>query len=406
MVGDFLMKRKGTSLLEKQILHTIFGKIENGSLAIRYWDGEEIIYGQPKGNMKLIFKTMPTLHFANDPILAMGESYMSGALDYEGHLEDFLRLLDANPQAFVKNNILTKTVQAMSGLSSRFQAKQNIQHHYDLGNDFFSLWLDKTMSYSCAYFKHSDNTLEQAQLQKIDYILKKLNLKPGEALLDIGCGWGWLIIKAVQTYGVKAMGITLSEEQFKKSQQRIASLNLTDQITVKLLNYLDLDEKTYRFDKIVSVGMFEHVGKKNIPNYLEKISSLLAPGGLSLLHTITDTTENKPENSWIKKFIFPGGYVPSLREVIWQLPEYDFHLLHMESLRMHYAKTLDCWYHNFSDHIDIIKEKFDDQFVRMWSLYLQGCAAAFRATGLDIHQLLFSKGLNNNLPLTYEHLHN
>jgi len=406
MVGDFLMKLKGTSLLEKQILNTIFEKIEHGSLGVRYWDGEEIAYGQSRGKSKLIFKTAPPFNFANDPVLAMGEAYMSGDLDYEGQMEDFLRLLDANPQVFARNSVLTKTVQAMSGLTSRFQAKQNIQHHYDLGNDFFSLWLDKTMSYSCAYFKHPHDTLEQAQLQKIDYILKKLNLKPGETLLDIGCGWGWLIIKAVQTYGVKAVGITLSEEQFQKSQQRIASLNLTDQITVKLLNYLDLDEKTYCFDKIVSVGMFEHVGKKNIPKYLEKVSSLLRPGGLSLLHTITDTTENKPENSWIKKFIFPGGYVPSLREVIWQLPEYDFHLLHGESLRMHYAKTLDCWYHNFFDHIDTVKEKFDDQFVRMWSLYLQGCAAAFRATGLDIHQLLFSKGLNNNLPLTYDHLHN
>lgn len=401
------MHFEGTQqLLEKQIVNAIFEKTQHGGFCVRYWDGEEITYGETKGKTKLIFKTPPSSFiFSKDPLLAMGEAYMSGDLDYEGQLEDILLLLDENAQVFAQNNVLKRTIQAVNGITNKFQAKQNIEHHYDLGNDFFSLWLDKSMSYSCAYFKHPDDSLEQAQMQKIEHILKKLNLKPGETLLDIGSGWGWLLIKAVQDYGVKAMGITLSEEQFQKSQERIASLNLTDKVTIKLLNYLDLDEKKYHFDKIVSVGMFEHVGKKDIPNYFRKIASLLVPGGLSLLHTITDSTENKPENSWIKKHIFPGGYVPSLREVIWQLPDFDFHLLHAESLRMHYAKTLDYWYDNFSNHIDAVSEKFDVPFVRMWSLYLQGCAAAFRVTGLDIHQLLFSKGLNNNLPLTYDHLY-
>jgi cyclopropane-fatty-acyl-phospholipid synthase len=399
------MNLEGTQLLEKQIVKAIFEKIEHGGLCVQYWDGEEITYGRTPANAKLIFRTPPSSFiFSNDPVLAMGEAYMNGDLDYEGQLEDILQVFDTNVQVFSTNTALKKTFQAVRGITNRLQAKRNIQHHYDLGNDFFSLWLDKTMSYSCAYFQHPDDPLEQAQLQKIDHTLKKLNLKSGETLLDIGSGWGWLIIKAVQNYGVKALGITLSEEQYQKTQQRIADLNLTHKITVKLLNYLDLDEKEYRFDKIVSVGMFEHVGKENISKYLQKINRLLTPGGLSLLHTITETTE-KPENTWMKKYIFPGGYVPSLREVIWQLPEFDFHLLHAESLRMHYAKTLDLWYSNFANHLDAIREKFDDRFVRMWSLYLKGCAASFRATGLDIHQLLFSKGLNNNLPLTYDHIY-
>jgi cyclopropane-fatty-acyl-phospholipid synthase len=151
--------------------------------------------------------------------------------------------------------------------------------------------------------------------------------------------------------------------------------------------------------------MFEHVGKENIPIYLDKVNRLLSPGGLSLLHTITGTTEDKPVNSWMKSYIFPGGYIPTLREIVWQLPDHDFHLLHAESLRLHYALTLDRWYLNFTRHVDDIRKKFGDRFVRMWGLYLKGCAASFRATGLDIHQLLFSKGLNNELPLTYDHLY-
>ena len=151
--------------------------------------------------------------------------------------------------------------------------------------------------------------------------------------------------------------------------------------------------------------MFEHVGKENMARYMDKVNQLLVPGGVSLLHTITDTTEDKPANSWMKKYIFPGGYVPTLRETVWMLPDFDFHLLHVESLRMHYAMTLDRWYENFCRSLDVIAAKFDQRFIRMWSLYLRGCAASFRATGLNVHQLLFTKGLNNDFPLTYEHVH-
>lgn len=389
--------------LQKQILKILFSRIKHGGLKVKYWDGDTANYGDAIPAITLIFNQCPSsLLSCDDPILMLGEAYMDGIIDYEGPLEELLLLLEHNQDAFAKTSAVRNVLKAINGKKDISQDKRNIHHHYDLGNDFFSLWLDETMSYSCAYFKHPDDSLYQAQLQKVDHILKKLNLKPNERLLDIGSGWGWLITKAAQNYGVSAMGITLSEEQYKGTKKRIAEMGLEDKVTVKLMNYLELDPAEYQFDKIVSVGMFEHVGKENIPRYFNQVYRLLKPGGLSLLHTITDTVETKIENSWIKTYIFPGGYVPSLREVVWQLPEYDFHLLHLESLRMHYAMTLDYWYNNFVQNLDAVREKFNDRFIRMWELYLKGCAAAFRATGLDIHQLLFSKNLNNTLPLTYE----
>ena len=399
------MKVLGTMLFQKELLKTLFGKIRYGGLRVLYWDNEENDYGEETPKVKLIFhKPLSTGFNFSDPTMALGEGFMDRAVDYEGKLEDLLLLFYDNAEAFSPAKKVTKVCKKISGLIEMGQDKRNIQHHYDLGNDFFSLWLDETMSYSCAYFKKATDSLQQAQLQKIDHTLKKLNLKPGETLLDIGSGWGWLIIKAAQQYGVKATGITLSEEQYKKTQDRINSLGLTDKVQVELINYLDFDETKYQFNKIVSVGMLEHVGKENICKYLEKVNQLLVPGGLSLLHSITGNEDDVSCNGWITNYIFPGGYVPPLRDIIWQLPEHDFHLLHTESLRMHYAMTLDQWYRNFDNQVENIQKKFDDRFIRMWGLYLQGCAAAFRSTGLDIHQLLFSKGLNNNLPLTYDHI--
>ncbi|CUH96014.1 hypothetical protein P22_2102 [Propionispora sp. 2/2-37] len=393
--------------MKKTFVKSLFEKIQHGGLEVVYWDGEKVSYGDKTPYFTLIFKKEPPVNFKiEDPMVALGEAYMDEIIDFQGRLDDALQIMHDNQQYFTTGNLTTSLMaKIVNGVADKLQQKHNIEHHYDLGNDFFSLWLDETMNYSCAYFKTPEDSLHQAQLQKLDHILKKLDLKPGERLLDIGSGWGWLIIKAAREYGAKALGITLSEEQYRGTRERIASLGLSDQVDVQVVNYLDLDEKQLQFDKIVSVGMFEHVGKENLPKYMAKINQLLTPGGLSLLHTITHTTEDVPNNTWMKKYIFPGGYVPSLRETMWLLPEYDFHLLHTESLRMHYAMTLDRWYENFTRHIDLIRKKFGRRFVRMWSLYLQGCAASFRISGLNVHQILFSKGLNNDLPPTLEHIY-
>lgn len=393
--------------MRKHLLKSFFESIKDASFEVVYWDGEQVKYGDGQPLVKVIFnKPLPLTFNLEDPVLAFGEAYMDDIVDFEGDLDEIFRTVESNKDSIFDGltGKAVSVVKSLSGAASRLRQRSNIQHHYDLGNDFFSLWLDKTMSYSCAYFKTPGDSLFQAQLQKIDHILKKILLRPGERLLDIGSGWGWLIIKAAQEYGAQALGITLSEEQFQATKERVKELGLEGRVDVKLLNYMDLDEQEHRFDKIVSVGMFEHTGKENLPKYMEKVNRLLAPGGLSMLHTITGMWE-KPVNTWIEKYIFPGGYIPSLRETMWLLPDYDFHLQHAESLRIHYAMTLDRWYENFLRHVDAVEQKYGHRFVRMWDLYLRGCAASFRVSGLNIYQMLFSKGLNNNLPATLEHVY-
>lgn len=391
----------------KKMLHSFFENIENGGLQVEYWDQEIREYGDDKPKLKLIFNEAPpsSLDFS-DPMIAFGEAYMEDIIDFEGNFDEVLKIAKQN-KAFFKGkqrNLLKATSKLLNKNDIREKQKENIYQHYDIGNDFFSLWLDETMSYSCGYFKGPEDTLFEAQMNKIDHVLKKLQLQPGEKLLDIGSGWGWLIIRAARKYGVKATGVTISEEQYKKTVERIEKLGLSDQVEVKLQDYLDLDGENLQFDKIVSVGMYEHVGKENLDHYLTKVEELLVPGGISMLHAIMGTREGQV-NSWIRKYIFPGGYIPSLRETISLFPEHDFHLLHGESLRMHYAMTLDRWYENYLKHWDEVEHKYGRRFARMWELYLKGCAANFRVSGLNIYQLIFTKDLNNDLALTLDHVY-
>jgi len=393
--------------MEKKLFHNFFQLMQKSSFEVRYWDGTEKKYGQEKPNFKIIFHDkIPETKLLQDISIAFGEAYMDGVIDFDGNFQQIIEAAYQGGSSLLEKKAFKEIkgfFRPRKGVSIKQQEKY-IHHHYDLGNDFYALWLDETMSYSCAYFTSPEDSLYQAQLNKIDYTLKKLQLHSGERILDIGSGWGWLVIRAAQQYGVEAVGITLSREQYGKTKERIEELGLTGQVDVRLMDYRDLAKSGEKFDKVVSVGMVEHVGHANLSKYFAAIHNLLVPQGLSLLHSITGLIEG-PCNKWITKHVFPGGYIPSIRELIWFLPDYDFHLLDVESLRLHYAQTLDQWAKNFERHVDFILEKHGERFVRMWRLYLNACAASFRSTGLNVHQIVFSKGLNNNLEMTRSFLY-
>lgn len=329
--------------------------------------------------------------------LALGEAYMRGDIEIEGDLFKALCIVLGHVN---KEPVNKKVLSPLFNLGLRKKdQKQQVSSHYDLGNDFYSLWLDTTMSYSCAYFKQDDDSLEAAQYQKVHHILDKLYLQEGMTLLDIGCGWGFLLIEAARKYGIKGYGCTLSEEQWKKGQARIKEFGLEGQVEIELIDYRDVATSGRQFDRIVSVGMLEHVGRPNLPIYMEDASSMLKDGGLFLLHYISDPAE-KETSAWIRKYIFPGGSLPSLREMISLAYQYDMNVLDVENLRFHYYKTLMHWYNNFQQVRDQVERVRGSEFVRMWDLYLCGCAAGFYIGNMDLHQILMTKGINNNLPLT------
>ncbi|WP_313413336.1 cyclopropane-fatty-acyl-phospholipid synthase family protein [Sedimentibacter sp.] len=364
---------------------------------IRFWDGEEEKYGEGDSKFKLIFNCpLSKTKLLNDPSLALGEAYMTNEMDIDGDLQNIIEYLYQNKKSILHNDS-NKHIR-----NNIKNSKDNVHHHYDIGNEFYKLWLDDTMTYSCGYFKFPWDSLNDAQKNKRSHILRKLNLNKGQTLLDIGCGWGELILTAAKEYNVKAMGITLSSEQFNKVKERIKAEGLEKLVEVELLDYRELKNK--KFDRIVSVGMIEHVGKELLPEYFTKVKNLLDEDGISLLHCITGINGDGV-NSWINKYIFPGGYIPTIKELITYMSDEEFYLLDVESLRRHYGRTLEHWSRNFENALPEVKKKYDDKFIRMWRLYLNGCAASFNSGNIDIHQFLFTKGVNNNLPWTREYIY-
>lgn len=390
--------------INKNIVKSIAEHLSDKPFDLEYWDGEIIKYGEGEPEFKLIIKNFPSKkELLSDPSVALGEAYMKGDIDIEGDLQKFFESIIRNKDSFMNKNTVFRLASKIKA-PSLMKSKKDIAHHYDIGNDFYSLWLDKTMSYSCGYFKNPTDTLYDAQMNKIHHILKKLNLKEGQHLLDIGCGWGYLIIEAAKLYKVKALGITLSEEQFKKAKERIKQEGLEDLVDVQLMDYRNLEKSNLEFDRIVSVGMAEHVGHTNLPLFFKNVDSVLKESGLFLLHNITNLVETEG-NKWITTYIFPGGYLPTLREELNIAADINFRTLDVESLRLHYMKTLEEWCKNFMNHLDEERDMFDDEFLRMWHLYLATCAAAFHYWDIDIHQILFSKGINNTLPMTRKYLY-
>ena len=389
--------------LEKTFLKTFLKNFDEESFIVKLWDGEEVKLGKEEPQFLINIKNpLKKKDLLNSTSLAFGEAYMNGDVEFEGdlyiildtilrHINKFSTKFENLPQIFHK-------------ITSKSKQKEEVTSHYDIGNDFYTLWLDKTLSYSCGYFENESDSLYDAQINKINHILKKLNLKEGLSLLDIGCGWGGLLIEAAKQYRIKGIGITLSEEQYIKFKERIKEENLQDYLEVRLMDYRELKKTKMKFDRVVSVGMIEHVGRANYDLFFENVNEVLKEEGLFLLHYISGMKESEGD-AWIKKYIFPGGVIPTLREIIYISAEYNYHTIDVESLRRHYTKTLLEWYKNFNNNKDKVREMFDEKFIRMWSLYLCSCAASFNNGVIDLHQILFSKGVNNKLPMTRKYLY-
>jgi cyclopropane-fatty-acyl-phospholipid synthase len=392
-------------MLEKALLNQVLRLVKVGSLKVTYWSGETVTFGNGELYAHMTIHNPKAIRaMAKNPTLGFGESYMNGDIDYEGDLRMIGKLVTDNqeiPKRLAKLKVTAP--QRLNPNRKSTQAKQ-IQHHYDLGNDFYKRWLDESMTYSCAYFKSPKDTLEQAQEQKLDHVLAKLQLKPGMSLLDIGSGWGQLLIRAAQNYGVTGHGITLSKEQYRHSKAEAKKLGLADKLTFELINYQDLAKREIVFDRVVSVGMFEHVGRGNHEDYFKAVDKLLRPGGITVLHTISNQRPD-PIDPWIDRYIFPGGYLPTVAEITHLSPRFDWQLLDYENLRIHYAMTLHEWSRRFEAHKSWVLKRYDERFYRMWRLYLAGSESGFRWGDLGLSQFVFSKGVNNDLPLTRDFLY-
>lgn len=383
-------------MLEENVMISFLKKFDEHPFCVKFEDKEYLIgEGNPEFTVR-IKKNIPLSSLMTSTSLALGEAYMNGDIEVEGDLYYALDHFLGQMGKFSKDeSALKKLIHPSTGKKNQ---KKEVQSHYDIGNDFYKLWLDETMSYSCGYFKNPDDSLYQAQVNKVDYILEKLYLKEGMSLLDIGCGWGFLLIEAAKKYKIHGLGITLSEEQYREFKRRIEQENLQDLLDVELMDYRDLPKTKQTFDRVVSVGMVEHVGRENYQLFIDCVNEVLKPGGVFLLHYISSLKEYSGD-PWIKKYIFPGGVIPSLREMLSCAAEDNFHTIDVENLRLHYNKTLLCWLNNYHEHIDEVREMFDEKFVRMWDLYLAACAATFHNGIIDLHQILFTKGINNDLPM-------
>ena len=281
------------------------------------------------------------------------------------------------------------------------KSKMNVAHHYDLSDELYDLFLDPKKQYSCAYFKNENDTLEDAQNNKIQHIIKKLNIQPNQKVLDIGCGWGSLAFDIAKSKNCEVTGITLSENQFAYCVKKSKELNLENQVTFKLMDYRELDEK---FDRIVSVGMFEHVGRKFYKKFFKQIEKLLTDTGVSLIHTIGSVNPPRDPHPWVTKYIFPGGYTPSLSEVTTPIEKAGLVVSDIEVLKLHYSHTLRHWKENCIKNKEKIVEMFDERFFRMWEFYLAGCEIAFKWGDQVVYQFQLTKSYTST-PITRDYIY-
>ncbi len=384
--------------------------VKTGALRVTAPSGQPYAYGDGTGEPVCIKVTNDAAarRIAMDPDLAVGETYMEGSLVIEqGGVSGLIHLLIRNAGNIAEYPLLSRFLyKVRKGLKWIDQynpvgkAKSNVAHHYDLSGQLYDLFLDRDRQYSCAYFETPTATLERAQLAKKRHLAAKLDIKPGMTVLDIGSGWGGLGLYLAEICGAHVTGVTLSEEQHKLSNERALQRGVADRVQFRLLDYRNLDQK---FDRIVSVGMFEHVGVVHYGEFFAKCRALLQEDGIATLHSINRSNGPGATSAWIKKYIFPGGYVPALSEVVPHLERESLYVTDIEILRLHYAETLRHWRIRFADNRERTSEIYDERFCRMWEFYLAASEASFRYGGLNNFQIQFCRN-QHALPLTRDYI--
>ena len=391
-------------------LDRVFARVfRRGRLQVAWADGNITCYGDGDGRTaRLVFRD-PKAEWAllRNPELTLGETYMDGQIEFPGDtLLDFLLLANENWDRFRK----VPLVAALARLrfagrrwvqnNSMLRARRNVAHHYDLDERLYRLFLDADMQYSCAYFETPETDLDEAQWAKKRHLAAKLYLKPGQEVLDIGSGWGGLGLFLAENADVDVTGVTLSSEQHRVSNQRARDNGLDRHVKFELKDYRALDRS---FDRIVSVGMFEHVGSARFEEFFRTVERLLRPDGVMVLHSIGRFEPPGVTNPWIAKYIFPGGYIPALSEVLKAIERVGLYVTDVEILRLHYAETLKAWRERFRSNWDEAARIYDERFCRMWDFYLAGSEAAFRAGSMMVFQLQITRD-TKAVPLTRDYM--
>jgi len=401
------------AVVEGRLLGLVSERLKQVSapVNIRLWNGQLIRAPEPAPITLTVRSARALTQLARPSLGALARSYVEGEIDLEGSLRAALPLAEAlaSGQRHPYGGVVPRW---KWWLHSKASDRRNIERHYDVGNEFYGLWLDRNRVYSCAYYETLEDTLDQAQEHKLDHICRKLLLKPGERLLDIGCGWGGLMLWAARHYGVRTLGITLSQQQHDYVRERLRELKLEDRCEVRLLDYRDMPEAE-PFDKIASVGMFEHVGRQNLPVYFSKIQRLLRPGGLVMNHGITTNSLEGAQlgsgiGEFVDQYVFPGGELMHVSTVVREMARQGLETWDAECLRPHYARTLWHWVERLEARRDEARALVGEKNLRVWLIYMAGSAHAFTRGWLSIYQLLGAKPLADGslpYPLTRDHVY-
>jgi cyclopropane-fatty-acyl-phospholipid synthase len=390
--------------LDRWLLRRIVDGCGRPPVEMVLWDGEAVHRPRGESHGRIVWRDRGALWAViRAPELGMGDMFSSGRVEIEGDLIEVLfhcfRCMDLGGSNRMKRDLFGRLPRSAS--NSRPRSRRHIQHHYDLGNDFYRLWLDEEMVYTCAYFRGADATLRQAQAAKMDHVARKVGLGPGMQVVEAGCGWGSAALHMARCYGVRVRAFNISSEQVAHARERARREGLDDRVEFVEDDYRNMSGT---YDAFVSVGMLEHVGVDNYRELGGVVERVLAPHGRGLIHCVGRSRPSAP-NAWLEQRIFPGSYPPSLREMMEIFEPNQFSVLDIENLRLHYARTLREWLERFDAHADRVREMYDDEFVRAWRLYLAGCSAAFLSSSIQLFQVVFARPTHNALPRTREHLY-